>query len=186
MTVEDPRVPSGMTDMYRSGGYNPSTYSCSDYTSGPSYSSAKKEETLPDWVVNNNKVTSSICYVIQLFIYTPSLTVFIIIGLNLVEIPLQPCCVAQSQHCTSVAAVCLCLMLGQVLRWYGYFKEAVTESAVENFRVRKVVIFFYLEDNSCQVVEPKEDNSGLPQVPLFSKCYNNKKQLLQRRCACFS
>ena len=54
----------------------------------------------------------------------------------------------------------------QVLRWYGYFKEAVTESAVENFRVRKVVIFFYLEDNSCQVVEPKEDNSGLPQVLL--------------------
>ena len=52
----------------------------------------------------------------------------------------------------------------QVLRWYGYFKEAVTESAVENFRVRKVVMFFYLEDNSCQVVEPKEDNSGLPQV----------------------
>ena len=51
-----------------------------------------------------------------------------------------------------------------MLRWYGYFKEAVTESAVENFRVRKVVIFFYLEDNSCQVVEPKEDNSGLPQV----------------------
>ncbi len=54
--------------------------------------------------------------------------------------------------------------LEQVLRWYGYFKEAVTESAVENYRVRKVVIFFYLEDNSCQVVEPKEDNSGLPQV----------------------
>ena len=52
----------------------------------------------------------------------------------------------------------------QVLRWYGYFKEAVTESAVENFRVRKVIILFYLEDNSCQVVEPKEDNSGLPQV----------------------
>ena len=80
MTVEDPRVPSGMTDMYRSGGYNPSTYSCSDYTSGPSYSSAKKEETLPDWVVNNNKVTISICYAVQLFIYTPSLTVFRIIG----------------------------------------------------------------------------------------------------------
>ena len=51
-----------------------------------------------------------------------------------------------------------------MLRWYGYFKEAVTESAVENYRVRKIVVFFYLEDNSCQVVEPKEDNSGLPQV----------------------
>lgn len=58
----------------------------------------------------------------------------------------------------------LSLLSYQVLRWYGYFKEAVTESAVENYRVRKVVIFFYLEDNSCQVVEPKEDNSGLPQV----------------------
>lgn len=51
MTVQDPRVPSGLTEVYRSGGYNPATY-----TGSPSYSSAKKEETLPDWVVNNNKV----------------------------------------------------------------------------------------------------------------------------------
>ncbi|DBB10039.1 TPA: Protofilament ribbon protein [Trebouxia sp. C0006] len=106
MTVQDPHMASGVTEMYRSGGYNPSTY-----TSSPTYTSAKKEETLPDWVVNNNKV----------------------------------------------------------LRWYGYFKEAVTESAVENYRVRKVVIFFYLEDNSCQVVEPKEDNSGLPQGVLIRR-----------------
>ena len=54
-----------------------------------------------------------------------------------------------------------------MLRWYGYFKEAVTESPTENYRVRKVVVLFYLEDNSCQVVEPKEDNSGLPQVNTF-------------------
>ncbi len=67
--------------------------------------------------------------------------------------------------CASLRETVLSLSV-QVLRWYGYFKEAVTESAVENFRVRKVVIFFYLEDNSCQVVEPKEDNSGLPQVLL--------------------
>ncbi|KAL0036647.1 hypothetical protein WJX79_003886 [Trebouxia sp. C0005] len=106
MTVQDPHMASGVTEMYRSGQYNPSTY-----TSSPTYASAKKEETLPDWVVNNNKV----------------------------------------------------------LRWYGYFKEAVTESAVENYRVRKVVIFFYLEDNSCQVVEPKEDNSGLPQGVLIRR-----------------
>ena len=51
MTVQDPRVPSGLTEIYRSGGYNPATY-----TGSPTYSSAKKEETLPDWVVNNNKV----------------------------------------------------------------------------------------------------------------------------------
>jgi hypothetical protein len=52
MTVQDPHMASGVTEMYRSGGYNPSTY-----TSSPTYASAKKEETLPDWVVNNNKVT---------------------------------------------------------------------------------------------------------------------------------
>lgn len=53
MTVQDPRVPSGLTEVYRSGGYNPATY-----TGSPTYSSAKKEETLPDWVVNNNKVST--------------------------------------------------------------------------------------------------------------------------------
>ena len=52
----------------------------------------------------------------------------------------------------------------QVLRWYGFYKEAVNESAQENYRVRKVVVLYYLEDDSCQVVEPREDNSGLPQV----------------------
>ena len=52
MTVQDPQPVSGMTEMYRSGGYNPATYS-----SIPTYSSSRKEETLPDWVVNNNKVT---------------------------------------------------------------------------------------------------------------------------------
>ena len=40
---------------------------------------------------------------------------------------------------------------------------------MENFRVRKVIILFYLEDNSCQVVEPKEDNSGLPQVCIHTQ-----------------
>ena len=52
MTVQDPHMSAGVTEMYRSGGYNPATY-----TSSPKYSS-KKEETLPDWVVNNNKVSS--------------------------------------------------------------------------------------------------------------------------------
>lgn len=50
-----------------------------------------------------------------------------------------------------------------VLRFQGYFKEAVVESALENFRVRKVVIFYYLEDNSVSITEPKLENSGIPQ-----------------------
>ncbi|KAK9810289.1 hypothetical protein WJX72_008124 [[Myrmecia] bisecta] len=51
----------------------------------------------------------------------------------------------------------------KVLRWYGYFKEAVTESATENYRVRKIVVCYYLEDDTISVTEPKQDNSGLPQ-----------------------
>jgi len=35
-----------------------------------------------------------------------------------------------------------------VLRFYGYFKESTTESALEAYRMRKVIVFFYLEDNS--------------------------------------
>jgi len=50
-----------------------------------------------------------------------------------------------------------------VLRFFGYFKEAVHESRMENYRVRKVTILYYLEDNTLQVNEPKEENSGIPQ-----------------------
>jgi predicted HicB family RNase H-like nuclease len=52
----------------------------------------------------------------------------------------------------------------QVLRFYGYFKEAVVESYMENHRVRKVIIYYYLEDDSIHVAEPKQDNSGICQV----------------------
>jgi len=50
-----------------------------------------------------------------------------------------------------------------VLRFFAYFKEAVHESRMENYRVRKVTMFYYLEDNTIQVTEPKEENSGIPQ-----------------------
>jgi hypothetical protein len=39
----------------------------------------------------------------------------------------------------------------QVLRFWGYFKEAVTESNIENHRVRRVVLYYYLADDSLQV-----------------------------------
>lgn len=32
--------------------------------------------------------------------------------------------------------------------------------------VRKVVIYYYLEDDTCQIQEPKMDNSGMPQGAL--------------------
>ncbi|EEQ99578.1 conserved hypothetical protein, partial [Perkinsus marinus ATCC 50983] len=51
----------------------------------------------------------------------------------------------------------------QVLRYYAYFQEPVVESPVENFRVRKCTILYYLEDGSLHILEPRVLNSGLQQ-----------------------
>ena len=37
------------------------------------------------------------------------------------------------------------------------------ESRLENYRIRKLTIFYYLEDRSVQLIEPKETNSGCAQ-----------------------
>ena len=51
----------------------------------------------------------------------------------------------------------------KVLRFFGYFKEAVTERREENYRYRQCVIYYYLEDGSMHIDEPRKDNSGIPQ-----------------------
>merc|ERR1719159_976639 len=56
-----------------------------------------------------------------------------------------------------------------VLRFYGYFKEAVTESNLENWRVRRVIIFYYLEDDTLHITDPRIDNAGLPQGTLVRR-----------------
>lgn len=50
-----------------------------------------------------------------------------------------------------------------VLRFYGYFKESVTESNLESSRVRRLIVFFYLVDNTLSIDEIKQVNSGIPQ-----------------------
>lgn len=50
-----------------------------------------------------------------------------------------------------------------MLRFYAYFKESVLFSPVEDYRVRPVVVYYYLEDDTMAVVEPKVQNSGLSQ-----------------------
>lgn len=49
-----------------------------------------------------------------------------------------------------------------MLRFQGYFKEHVVESRLENERIRKVTIFYYLEDKSIMITEPKLVNAGIP------------------------
>jgi len=56
-----------------------------------------------------------------------------------------------------------------VLRFYGFFKESVVESNLENYRVRHCVIMYYLEDDTCHVTERKQDNSGIPQGQLIRR-----------------
>eukprot|EP00163_Fabomonas_tropica_P030617 TRINITY_DN7009_c0_g1_i1.p1 TRINITY_DN7009_c0_g1~~TRINITY_DN7009_c0_g1_i1.p1 ORF type:complete len:712 (-),score=223.43 TRINITY_DN7009_c0_g1_i1:260-2395(-) len=58
---------------------------------------------------------------------------------------------------------------GKVLRFDAYFKEAVTESANEHFRVRRCTIIFHLEDDSILVNEVKTVNSGMPQGMLIRR-----------------
>lgn len=52
----------------------------------------------------------------------------------------------------------------QVLRFIGWFGERVPDSPLEDWRVRRVCILSYLEDDTMQVTEPTESNSGLQQV----------------------
>ncbi|XP_041127668.1 EF-hand domain-containing family member C2-like [Polyodon spathula] len=51
----------------------------------------------------------------------------------------------------------------QVLCFDAYFQESVHEKREEQFRIRRCKIYFYLEDDTIQVVEPEIKNSGIPQ-----------------------
>jgi len=56
-----------------------------------------------------------------------------------------------------------------VLSFRGYFKESVVENPNENYRIRKCVIYFYLNDGTIFVTEPKIENSGIPQGVFLSR-----------------
>ncbi|XP_062267539.1 EF-hand domain-containing protein 1-like [Platichthys flesus] len=51
----------------------------------------------------------------------------------------------------------------KVLRFYAYFQEDVLFSPDEVYRVRPVMIYYYLEDDSMLIYEPRVKNTGLLQ-----------------------
>lgn len=57
----------------------------------------------------------------------------------------------------------------KVLRFYGYFRQEVLHSPEEHFRIRPVVIYYHLEDDSMCVTEPPVENSGIPQGKLIKR-----------------
>ncbi|XP_071340380.1 EF-hand domain-containing family member C2 isoform X2 [Trachinotus anak] len=57
----------------------------------------------------------------------------------------------------------------QALCFEAYFQEAVPETRNETYRIRKCNIYFFLEDDTIQVVEPEYKNSGIPQGTLIRR-----------------
>ncbi|XP_054829928.1 EF-hand domain-containing family member C2 isoform X2 [Eublepharis macularius] len=57
----------------------------------------------------------------------------------------------------------------QVLSFDAYFDEEVPDKNQELYRIRHCKIYFYLEDDTIQVVEPKVMNSGIPQGTLIRR-----------------
>ncbi|XDV30268.1 hypothetical protein PO909_033222 [Leuciscus waleckii] len=57
----------------------------------------------------------------------------------------------------------------QVLCFDAYFQETVPQCREEKYRVRKCKIYFYLEDDTIQVVEPELKNSGIQQGTLIRR-----------------
>ncbi|KAJ8609562.1 hypothetical protein CTAYLR_006046 [Chrysophaeum taylorii] len=51
----------------------------------------------------------------------------------------------------------------KVLCFKAYYEENVHGSTIERQRVRKCLIYYYLEDDTIQMTEPTEGNSGIPQ-----------------------
>ena len=56
-----------------------------------------------------------------------------------------------------------------MLRFYAYFQQKVQHSPDEEYRVRPVVIYYYLEDDSMLISEPTVENSGIPQGKLIKR-----------------
>ncbi|KAM9840501.1 EF-hand domain-containing protein 1 [Aulostomus maculatus] len=51
----------------------------------------------------------------------------------------------------------------KVLCFFAYFEEAILYSPEEERRVRPVVIYYHLEDDTMSIVEPMVENSGITQ-----------------------
>ncbi|XP_018325854.1 EF-hand domain-containing family member C2-like [Agrilus planipennis] len=57
----------------------------------------------------------------------------------------------------------------QILRFDAFFRETLQEFRGGHYLIRKVRIYFFLEDGTVQVAEPKTDNSGILQGTVISR-----------------
>ncbi|KAG4084716.1 hypothetical protein H8356DRAFT_1346354 [Neocallimastix lanati (nom. inval.)] len=59
----------------------------------------------------------------------------------------------------------------KILRFFGYYKESTYQS-YEQYHLRKVVIYYYLEDNTMRVNEPQTKNSKICSKFYIPKDFN--------------
>ncbi|XP_018117414.1 EF-hand domain (C-terminal) containing 1 L homeolog isoform X1 [Xenopus laevis] len=64
----------------------------------------------------------------------------------------------------------------KVLRFEGYFQETVPLSPDEHYRVRRITLYYYLEDDTISVVEPAVENSGIPQGTFIKRQRHPKNE----------
>eukprot|EP01063_Lacrimia_lanifica_P038363 TRINITY_DN8147_c0_g2_i1.p1 TRINITY_DN8147_c0_g2~~TRINITY_DN8147_c0_g2_i1.p1 ORF type:complete len:812 (+),score=300.90 TRINITY_DN8147_c0_g2_i1:81-2438(+) len=57
----------------------------------------------------------------------------------------------------------------KVLRFKAYFREGVHESRLETLRHRQCLLYYFLEDDSAAVVEPRTQNSGMNQGTIVKR-----------------
>lgn len=50
-----------------------------------------------------------------------------------------------------------------MLKFNAYFQEPVVEDPNENYRVRHCIVYYYLEDDTLHIIEPRVENAGVPQ-----------------------
>ena len=51
----------------------------------------------------------------------------------------------------------------RVLMFHGYYEEDVLQSTIEDKRIIKCEIYFYVEDGTIEIIQKKQQNSGIPQ-----------------------
>jgi len=51
----------------------------------------------------------------------------------------------------------------RVLLFHAYYEEDVLQSAIEDKRIMKCEIYFYVEDGTIEIIQTKQENSGIPQ-----------------------
>ena len=57
----------------------------------------------------------------------------------------------------------------KVLRFFGYFKESVVEEELESGRLRLLIIYYYLTDDTISIIDTRQENSGIPQGGFLSR-----------------